>query len=181
MRKIYYCFLLIIFFHLLAISGFGQQYLGWTIEKAVVRWEPTSSARVVTTLEPGRQIFIDSLVTKNDYSYIIDIGTNNEGYVHKDLVLAGQPVEVPEGDVFTITGEGPARNPQVEIQNQTSKSIVFKLNNNRYVLQPAEKRKISVEPGRYKCLVSAPGIIPYVGFDDLKENLSYKWAFYARY
>lgn len=110
MRKIYYCFLLIIFFHLLAISGFGQQYLGWTIEKAVVRWEPTSSARVVTTLEPGRQIFIDSLVTKNDYSYIIDIGTNNEGYVHKDLVLAGQPVEVPEGDVFTITGEGPARN-----------------------------------------------------------------------
>lgn len=110
MRTVICRYLLIIILQIVAICGFSQQYLGWTKEKAVVRWEPTSSARVVTTLESGRQIFIDSLVTKNDYSYIIDIGTNNEGYVHKDLVLAGQPVEVPEGDVFTITGEGPARN-----------------------------------------------------------------------
>ena len=168
-----------ILFTVVIVTGkcFSQSYLGSITSQANVLWEPESNSRKVTTLDSGRQIFIDSLITKNDFCYIIDIGTNNEGYVHKDYVLVDQPLQIDEGQIFTITGEGPSVNPELEIINKTSKAIVVKLNNQIYLLQPSQKSKISLEPGRYKCLVSAPGVVPYIGIAELQENLSNRWAF----
>ena len=170
----------IILFIFLLLSNFiySQSYLGTIIKQVNFREGSTANDNIISTLKPNTQVFIISLETENDYYNIIDIATNSEGYVHKSFVKIGKLVSKSNQSVFTPTGKSSSYNSEVEIFNNTSLTLTLKMNDELYYFEPYETKNMSFSPGEYDFRASAPGVIPYLGTENLNSNQGYSWQFY---
>lgn len=166
-------------FLLISTLAFGQAYLGTVAKTVNFREGPGTDYAVITTLNPGRQVFVISLETQNDFYNVIDITSNKEGYVHKDFVRLDRAVEKNERGFFTPSGRTTNQNPEIEIFNNTSLILTLKLNNVTYTFSPSEKRTLTITAGTCNYLASAPGVIPSIGTEYLEGNMSYTWQFYV--
>lgn len=157
---------------------FGQSYLGSIIKQVNFREGPGSDYGIIKSLKPGTQIFITSLEIENDYYNIINIATNEEGYVHKSYVKVGRYVSKSSESVFTPNGETSSYESELKIFNNTRKTLTLKMNTESFYFSPYETKNISINPGEYDFRASAPGVIPYIGTEILKSNQGYSWQFY---
>lgn len=162
----------------IANSMFCQSYLGTITKRVNFRQGPGSEFGIINSLNPGSQIFIVSLETENDFYNIINIETNEEGYVHKSFVKIGKLVARSNRSVFTQDGESSSYESEVKIFNNTSKTLTLKMNSESFYFSPYETKNISISPGEYDFRASAPGVIPYIGSEKLKNNQAYSWQFY---
>ena len=174
MKKIFT--LLLISF--LSFSAYSQSYIGWISKQVNFRESPSTDAPILSSLKAGSQIFIISLYAENDFYNIIDIETNTEGYVHKNFVKVGQQVKENDQGIFTPSGETTSYNPDIEIFNNTNKTLTLKLNSEVYTFSPKEKRTLTLSPGTITYRASAPGVMPNIGTESLKSNQGYTWEFY---
>jgi uncharacterized protein YgiM (DUF1202 family) len=174
MKKLLFLFLL----QLNVITSLGQSYLGSVTKQVNFRHGPGTDYEVISSLKMGTQIFIISLETENDFYNIIDIATNNEGYIHKSFVKLGQIIEKNEQGMFTPSGRTSAYNPDIEIYNNTSLTLTLKLNEETYIFSPRQKRTLTLSPGSYDYRASAPGVIPNIGTEYMESNMGYTWQFY---
>lgn len=165
-------------FIFLASIGWSQSYLGNVTKQVNFRQGPGTDYEVISSLKPGTQIFIESLVTENDFYNIIDIATNAEGYIHKSFVKLGEPVEKNESGMFIPSGETSDYNPDIEIYNNTSLDLTLKLNSISYIFSPQQRRILTLNPGSYNYRASARGVIPSIGTENMESNMSYTWQFY---
>jgi len=168
----------LLLFSAISISAFSQSYLGWTTKQVNFRESPSTDATILSSLKGGTQIFIVSLDAENDFYNVIDIETNTEGYVHKNFVKVGKQVKENDQGIFTPSGETTSYNPDIEIFNNTSKSLTLKLNSETYTFSPKEKRTLTLSPGTISYRASAPGVMPNIGTEFLKSNQGYTWEFY---
>lgn len=157
---------------------FGQSYLGSIIKQVNFREGPGSDYGIIKSLKPGTQIFITSLEIENDYYNIINIATNEEGYVHKSYVKVGRYVSKSSESFFTPNGETSSYESELKIFNNTRKTLTLKMNTESFYFSPYETKNISINPGEYDFRASAPGVIPYIGTEILKSNQGYSWQFY---
>jgi len=174
MKKLLFSLLLV----LTSISVFSQSYLGWVTKQVNFRQGPGTEHEVITSLKPGTQIFIVSLSFENDFYNIIDIATNNEGYIHKSFIKLGEIVQVNEKGLFIPSGKTSTINPEIEILNNTSQTLTLKLNSDSYSFLPNEKKSIILGAGSYDYRASAPGVIPNIGTESLLSGTKYTWQFY---
>ena len=174
MKKI----LLLIFFILISNAIYSQSYLGTVTKQVNFREGSSSDNNIISSLKPNTQIFIISLETENDYYNVIDIATDKEGYVHKSYVKIGKLVSKSNESVFSPTGKSSNYNSEVKIFNNTSKTLTLKLNTELYHFSPHETKNINLTPGEYDFRASAPGVIPYIGTENLNSNQGYSWQFY---
>ena len=174
MKKI----IILMIFSLSSIFCFSQSYLGWTTKQVNFREGPGTDYKVISSLNPGTQIFISSLETENDFYSVIDIETNTEGYVYKSFVKIGEQIQENDQGIFTPTGETTSYNPEVEIFNNTTLTLTLKLNSQIYNFSSKEKRTITITPGRSSYRASAAGVLPNIGSEDFKSNQGYTWEFY---
>lgn len=165
-------------FLLMSTIGFSQSYLGWVTKQVNFRQGPGKDFDITSSLKPGTQIFIVSLETNNDFYNIIDIASDKEGYVHKSFVRLGKKVEENESGIFVPSGKTSEYNPEIEIFNNTSRTLTLKLNNEVYSLSPKQKKSIILPPGSYNYRASAPGVIPNIGTESMSSNMRYSWQFY---
>lgn len=175
MKKI----LLIISLLILSLPGFSQSYLGWVKKQAKFREGPGVDYNSIGSLKQGKQIFIISSESENDFYNIIDIATDKEGYIHKSFVKFGQKVKLNENDVFQSIGRSSTFKPEVEIFNNTSLTLSLKLNVDKYSFSPFEKKTISLSSENYNFRASAPGVIPLLGAKYFESNMKYSWEFYV--
>lgn len=173
MKKIYNLILIFI-----CSISFGQSYLGKTTKQVNFRSEPNTESKILSSLMKDQDVFIVSLVTENDFYNIIDIKTNTEGYVHKSFIRIGNLITKSKENVFQPSGKISNYNPEVEIFNDTNKSLTLKLNNEYFYFRPFETKNINLDPGEYDFRASAPGVIPYIGSEKLISNQGYSWKFY---
>lgn len=159
---------------------FSQSYLGTITKQVNFREGPSSEFRVINSLKPGSQIFIISLETENDFYNIINIETNEEGYVHKSFVKIEKLISKSNKSVFIQDGESSSYESEIKIFNNTSKTLTLKMNSESFYFLPYETKNISINPGEYDFRASAPGVIPYIGTERLKSNQTYSWQFYIR-
>lgn len=174
MKKIFY----LIFFILLTNISFCQSYLGKITKQVNLRSDASSFGTILKSLKPGSQIFISSLETENDYYNVIDIASDKEGFVKKSFVKVGMLVSRSTESVFTPDGQSSDYKPEVKIYNNTSKTLTLKMNTELFYFSPYETKNISLYPGEYDFRASAPGVIPYIGTENLNGNQSYSWQFY---
>ncbi len=160
------------------IEGFCQAYLGWITKQANLRTGPGTEFSKISSLRPGKQIFIVSGDPENGFYNIIDIATNREGYVSRTCVKLGKEVQKNEGGIFTPSGESSTEDPEIEIFNNTSRTLTLKLNTETYSFSPYKRRTLTLSPGRYDYRASAPGIIPDIGVESMESNTRYSWEFY---
>ena len=169
---------LLLFLILVSNAIYSQSYLG-TINKQVnFRAGSSSSDKIISSLKAQTQIFIISLETDNDYYNIIDINTDKEGYVHKSYVKIGKLVSKSNESVFMPSGQISNYNSEVKIFNNTSKTLTLKLNTEQYYFSPYETKNINLTPGEYDFRASAPGVIPFIGTENLNSRQGYSWQFY---
>jgi hypothetical protein len=169
-------FFICLLFYSLNVNS--QSYLGWVTSQVNFRSGPSKDYKVIKTLKPGSQIFINSIEAEGDFYSIIDIETNLEGYVHKSFVKLGKFVPFNNEGVFTPDERITEFNPKAEIFNNTDKELTLKLNSEMYYFAPNEKRTLTLSPGGYVYRASAPGVIPAIGNEKFDNNMSYKWQFY---
>ena len=174
MKKI----LFLLFFIITSNGIFSQSYLGTITKQVNFRLGPSTEDDIISSLKLNTQIFIISLETENDYYNIIDITTDKEGYVHKSYVKVGKLVSKSSESVFSPTGKSSNYNSEVKIFNNTSKTLTLKLNTELYHFSPHETKNINLTPGEYDFRASAPGVIPYIGTENLNSNQGYSWQFY---
>ncbi len=163
---------------LMPLLNFGQSYLGITTKQVNFRSDPNSQSNIISTLNIGRQLFIISLETENDFYNVIDIETDKEGYVHKSFVRIGENVTKSNQVFFTPTGKTSNYNSELKIYNNTNKTLTLKLNEQYYFFTPKETKNINVSPGTYDFRASAPGVRPNIGTENLANNQGYSWEFY---
>jgi hypothetical protein len=171
--------ILFLFFFILTSNGiYSQSYLGTITKQVNFREGSSSDDNIISSLKPKTQIFIISLETENEYYNVIDIATDREGYVHKSYVKIGKLVSKSNESVFSPTGKSSNYNSEVKIFNNTSKTLTLKLNTELYHFSPYETKNINLTPGEYDFRASAPGVIPYIGTENLNSNQGYSWQFY---
>jgi len=139
---------------------------------------PGADYELIRELPKNSALFIISLMTDNDFYNAIDIETNQEGYIWKEYVDIDQEISKSKTGIFSPKGSYSIYNPEVEIFNNTSKNMTLKLNSVPYKFTPYERRTITIKPGTYNFIASAPGVIPYYGSDYLANNMRYSWEFY---
>lgn len=176
---------------IVSFSSFGQDstehdtsnsesYLGWITKTVNLRKGPGLEYSIIKTLEAGKQIFIISDVSINNYYNIIDIESNTDGFVYKSFVETGDKVEKSKGEMFTSTGNTDKYETQVEIFNNTDKTLTLKLNKKSHRFRPKEKTTISIKPGLVNYIASAPNVIPLNGSKNFDEYSSWTWQFYIK-
>ncbi len=158
----------------------SQSYLGWITKQVNFRAEPSKTGEVISSLRAGTQIFIISGNSENDFYNIIDINTNNEGYVHKSFVKFGEIVEKSKGGLFTPDGTSSSNDPELAIYNNTSKTLTLKLNSSVYSFSPYQRKTITLSSGFYDYRASAPGVLPNIGTESVQSNTKYSWEFYIQ-
>jgi hypothetical protein len=158
--------------------GFSQSYLGWVTKQVNFRQGPGTDFGVISSLREGTQIFIVSLEDENEFYNIIDIATDEIGYVHKSFIKIGEIVEKNERGIFTPSGKTSSYDSEIEIFNNTSFSLTLKLNSETYKFSPKQKRTIILSPGIYNYRASAPNVIPNIGTEFMESNMGYSWQFY---
>jgi hypothetical protein len=169
---------LLLFLILISNVIYSQSYLGTITKQVNFRAGSNSSSNIISSLKPQTQIFIISLETENDYYNVIDIATDREGYVHKSYVKVGKIVNKSNESVFSPTGQSSNYESEVKIFNNTRKTLTLKMNTELYYFSPYETKNISLNPGEYDFRASAPGVVPYIGTENLNSNQGYSWQFY---
>jgi hypothetical protein len=171
-----FTFITLLFF--ISIQGFGQSYLGWVTKQVNFREGPGTEFKVLSSLRVGSQIFIISTETDNDFFNVIDIKTDVEGYIHKSYVKVGDFVQKNESGMFVPSGKITSYNSDIEIFNNTTRTLTLKLNSETFSFSPQQKKTISIRPGSYEYRASAAGVIPNIGKENLESNMGYTWQFY---
>lgn len=168
---------------LLLLACFGtevqaQNRLGYTTTDLTLRSGPSRDSTEIGTLAAGEAVFIFEGEPINDYLHVIRIETDEEGWVHQGYVTIDSELPVSDTPMFSPTGRIESVSPEVEIWNNTNRTMTLTLNDQRYQFGPQERRSMTLEPGVYRCRASSPGVIPYVGSEPFEANMSYTWQFY---
>lgn len=158
----------------------GQSYLAVTNNKANLREAPDKQSEGLDLLDKNVNLFVYSLETTNDYYQVIEIDTDQEGWVHKSLVRIIK--EIPRSTESPFSPEGNTGNYDcsIEVTNNTSLSLTLKMNSYYYYFDPHETKTLTVAPGQYEYIASAPSVIPYYGDDHLNAGYKYSWTFYVK-
>ena len=138
---------------------------------------PGTNYEIISTLQAGSQIFIVTDVPENDFYNVIDIATDKEGYLHKSFVKFSNEVETNKEPMFSVSDELSSGPPQLAIYNNTTIPMTLKLNNEKYLFNPQERKTITTNAGNCLYRASAPGIIPEIGNEKLMSNYIYEWEF----
>jgi hypothetical protein len=174
LKFLFFSFLII--FH--GLIAKGQSYLGTISKQVNLREGPGTIYPLIASLKPKTKIFIVSLEAEAGFYSVIDIATNKSGYVYKSYVIIEKELPQSEGGLFTPSGLSGQESPEVEIFNNTTRTMTLKLNSELYTFKPKEKQKLTLSAISYFFIASAPGVIPNHGNEALKSNTRYSWEFY---
>jgi uncharacterized protein YgiM (DUF1202 family) len=174
MKKI----LLIILFIGIWISSSGQAYLGYVTNTVNFRTQPNTSSDVIRTLKPNTTLFVVSNSKFDGYYQVLNIETNEEGYVHSNYVQLDRQLPRNEAGIFTPVGKSDASDPSLRIHNNTNLTLTLRLNDRLYSFYPQERKTLSLKAGRYTYRASAPGVLPDYGNESMLSNYEYEWSFY---
>ena len=161
-------------------GSFAQQYLGTITQKASLRESPDKTSELLDQLSPNANVFVYDKEPTNGYYNIIDIATDQEGWVHKSSVKLIKPLSKNERGVFAPSEQTDDYQCNINVENATSMDVTLKIQGTFYYLEPEETKTITLSPGSYDYVASAPGIIPYFGEEDFKSGYRYSWKFYIR-
>lgn len=165
---------------LLAISSasLAQSYLGKISRQVNFRAGPGTEHKTIKSLKQGTQVFIISSEPENEFYNIIEIETNKEGYVHKSYILFETELPKNSEGIFNPNGSINSYNAEIEIFNNTSKTLTLRLNRQVFTFRPKEKKTLAISPGSYEYIASAPSVVPDYGSETLNSNSAYTWEFY---
>lgn len=160
---------------------FAQHYSVFVTDSVNMYQYPHEDSASVKELLPQELLFCYCDSAINGFYRVIDIASDNEGYVSSGSFQRGKIIPENQRAMFSPEGELNQREPILTVINGTDTTISLRLNDTVYKLSPKEEKVLVLEPGKYRYVASAPGVIPMHGVDELKEYLRYRWRFFVKY
>ena len=172
-----YILSLILFLILVTFSN-AQSYLGYVTKQVNLRTESNTNCGIISSLQAGTALFVFSEETINGFYQVLNIETNEEGFVHSSFVRLDKMLQKNEEGIFTPIGQTSSEKPIIKIHNNTNLMLTLKLNDELYTFSPQERKTLTLYSGSYSYRASAPGVIPDYGTENMQSNYEYEWSFY---
>ncbi len=154
-----------------------KSYIGVVKNKEINLLEgPGSDYEIITNLIPGSELFIISDKPINGYYNVIDVLSNQEGYVDVLFVNIGGEIKAnDESSKFIVTGVSENPNSSIiNIFNNAKVRASIKMGGYNYIFEPDARRDIDISPGEYKIIVSYPNMIPFIEKVEIESGKNYK-------
>ena len=172
-------FILTLFLGLIfGFVSYAQSYLGYVNKTVNFRTEANTSCKVISSLQQGTALFVISKDKINGFYQVLNIETNEEGFVHSSFVRLDKMLPKNEEGIFTPIGQTSSEKPIIKIHNNTNLMLTLKLNDELYTFSPQERKTLTLYSGSYSYRASAPGVIPDYGTENMQNNYEYEWSFY---
>lgn len=168
---------LILLFTIIPMNLAAQLKLGAAKTEINFREGPGLQHRIAYTINHSNLLVILPRESKNDFIEVFDVESSSYGFVAKDLIEITDTLNFQPQQVFEKTGETKSGEVEMELVNQTSKSLYVWINGNSYSLSPFEKKVLIMNSEEIIYFSSAPGLFPVFGKENLTKGKSYRWSF----
>lgn len=156
-------------------------YLAQAKTELNLRSGPGTGFEILTKIPAGGYVVLTTGDSHQAFRKVLFTDKNIIGYVSRDYLTNFKKIEVDESGNLQVEGRNYKQNADVKIKNNTNKNITIVIGYQTYVFSPQETRTLyDITPKRYKIMASAPGVIPYVGFDTVEGGYEYSWTFYIK-
>lgn len=155
----------------------AQLMLGSAKSEINFREGPGLQFKVAFTINHSNLLVILPREAKNDFIEVFDIESSSYGYVAKNLIVVTDTLYFQQQQIFTATGETRTGEVEMELVNQTSKTLFTWINGNSYRLDPFEKKVLILDVEEIIYFSSAPGLYPVFGKESLAKGKTYRWNF----
>jgi|TARA_B110000977_G_scaffold183771_1_gene246723 hypothetical protein len=170
--------IILVFFITLVYGLNAQSYLGYVTKTVNFRVEANTDSEVISSLNRGTALFVESKHLTNGFYLVLDIATDQEGFVHSGFVELDRELLKNTDGIFTPVGKTDSSNPIIKIHNNTEIRLTLKLNNDLYVFLPQQRKTLTLIAGSYEYRASAAGVLPDYGTEVMQGNYEYEWSFY---
>lgn len=170
-------FLLLLFMALASFDLFAQLKLGAAKSEINFREGPGLQFKVAYTINHSNLLVVLPRESKNDFIEVFDIESSSYGFVAENLIEIIDTLYFQQQQIFETTGEIETGETELELVNQTSKTLYTWINGNSYNLFPYEKKVLLMTTEEIIYFSSAPGLFPVFGKENLAKGKSYRWNF----
>ena len=156
-------------------------YTAYTTTALNLREGPSKSYDAILTIPEGEIVFMETSERYNDFAKVMYIKTGEEGYVSSSFLDGYTKVKVNEEGSLEVTGKTYSKYAEINLKNDANVTAKITIGNNSYTLSPNTSKKVKyIEGGTYNIIASSPGIVPYVGVDQVEGGYEYSWRFYIK-
>lgn len=157
-------------------------YTAQVSNRISLRETPDSKGKVLATLSKGDYVFVSSRDKGEKYRFVNYIDKDIYGYIPNSYLLNYKKVEEDENGKFQVESINyTSKTAEVTLTNLANVTATITFGLLKYKVGPNQSKTIKeLKPGRYKCTVSSPGVIPYVGNLKAEAGYTYTWSFYIR-
>ena len=156
---------------------FAQLKLGNAKSQINFREGPGLNYKVTSTIDNSNLLVILPRETQNNFIEVFDIETSSYGFVSENLISVIDTLNFQKQHFFERSGTNETGETEIELINQTSKTLYIWINSNTYNLDPYEKKVLLMNTEDIMFFSSAPGLFPVFGKEILKKGNTYRWNF----
>jgi len=160
-----------------SFTGFSQLKLGTAKSEINFREGPGLHYKVVSTIDHSNLLVVLPRESQNNFIEVFDVETSSNGYVSENLIMVIDTLIAQKQHFFEKSGSNETGDIEIELINQTSKTLFVWINKNTYSLSPFEKKVLIMNEEEITFFSSAPGLFPVFGKEILKKGFSYRWNF----
>jgi hypothetical protein len=164
-------------FTVLCSQVYGQLSMGSSQSEINFREGPGLSSRILFTVGYSNLLVILPQEQQNGFVEVFDIESSSFGYVYESLIKITDTLYFQKQQYFERSDTTCRDNIDIELINQTDRSLFVWINKCIYHLDPHEKKNLVFTDENITYFSSAPGIYPVFGREILKKGFVYKWNF----
>jgi uncharacterized protein YgiM (DUF1202 family) len=170
-------FLLLLLMATTSSQLFAQLQLGAAKSEINFREGPGTNFKVSYKIDQSNLLVVLPREPQNNFIEVFDIETSSYGFVAEDLVTITDTLYFQKQLFFEKSGENTSGYVEIELLNQTAKTLFVWINRNTYNLSPFEKKVLVMDNEDILFFSSAPGLFPVFGKEILKKGNTYRWNF----
>ena len=148
-------------------------------ERANLRELPSPTSPVLRELKRGELVALVRRVPVGPWYNVIHVQSGVEGWINGNTIRVRYTEKRKPGPVFQERETGTDENPQIEITNDSEKTLYLKVgNDDRIVIAPHSTKTITKPAGTYQFYAVCPGVLPAFGERTFQIGFVYEWTFY---
>jgi uncharacterized protein YgiM (DUF1202 family) len=160
-----------------SFDAFAQLKLGSAKSQINFREGPGLNYKVASTIDNSNLLVILPREPQNNFIEVFDIETSSYGFVSENLISVTDTLNFQKQHFFERSGTNETGELEIELINQTARTLYIWINSFTYNLSPFEKKVLLMNTEDIMFFSSAPGLFPVFGKEILKKGSSYRWNF----
>lgn len=148
-------------------------------ERANLREGPSTTSPIIRELKRGELVALVTRVPVGPWYNVIHVQSGVEGWINGNTIRVRYTEKPKPAPVFQERETGTYENPQIEITNDSAKTLYLRVGNDDRIVIAAHSTKTITKPaGMYFFYAVCPGVLPAFGERTFQIGFVYQWTFY---